>query len=152
QHADRLAELYRGLYLEKHSRLNPQLNERFFALTVTERVLTYRALMWNGRIDGFVAFHEGDDAMTGAVLGYDRRLPIEAGLYRMLVALLMVEGAKRKVLINLSAGADRFKVLRGGMPVEEYDAVFDRHLLPARRLAWSALRVATGIWWRVRRP
>jgi len=108
--------------------------------------------MWNGRIDGFVAFHEGDDAMTGAVLGYDRRLPIKAGLYRMLFALLMVEGAKRKVLINLSAGADRFKALRGGMPVEEYDAVFDRHLLPARRLAWSTLRVATGIWWRVRRP
>lgn len=149
-HAARLAELYRGLYLRKHSRLNPQLNERFFALTLRDRILTYRALVRNGRIDGFVAFHEAGDVVTGSILGYDLALPARTALYRMLVALLMAEGATRRTFVNLSAGADRFKVLRGAVPVEEYDAVFDRHLSPRRRLAWTSLRAVTSTWVRAR--
>lgn len=150
-HAARLAKLYRGLYLYKHSQLNPQLNERFFALTLTERILTYRGLVRNGRVDGFVAFFEGEDVLIGAILGYDLEVPARAGLYRMLFALLLAEGAKRRRFVNLSAGADHFKVLRGGAPVEECDAVFDRHLPLRRRLAWSSLRGATKLWARARR-
>jgi hypothetical protein len=150
-HSARLAELYRGLYLHKHSWLNPHFNEKFFALTLTERVLTYRALVREGRIDGFIAFREGGGIITGHLLGYDRGVPIKDGLYRMLIAIFMVEAAKRGAVLNLSAGADRFKVLRGGLPVEEYDAVFDQHLAPSRRLAWTSLRIATDMWARARR-
>jgi hypothetical protein len=150
-HAARLAALYRGLYLDKHSRLNPQLNERFFVRTLEERILTYRALEWDGRIDAFAAFYLENDVVTSAIIGYDRGTPTEVGLYRMLIALLMAEGAERRTLVNLSAGADRFKLLRGAVPVEEYDAVYDRHLPSARRYAWVSLRVATDIWTRARR-
>jgi hypothetical protein len=41
--------------------------------------------------------------------------------------------------INLSGGAVAFKRNRGGQPIMEYGAVYDRHLSRARRLAVSAL-------------
>jgi hypothetical protein len=151
QHAARLAALYRGLYLHKHSWLNPQLNERFIAVTLKERILTYRALVRDGRIDGFIAFYPDNNILTGTVLGYDLGIPAKIGLYRMLFALLMAVGVERRMLVHLSAGADRFKVLRGAVPVEEYDAVYDRHLAFSRRHAWTSLRMATGLWARARR-
>jgi Acetyltransferase (GNAT) domain len=150
-HAERLARLYGDLYLRKHSRLNPQFNARFFALTLKEGILTYRALKRDGRLDGFIAFYEGASVMTGAILGYDQTLPVGTGLYRTLIALLMAEAERRGVMLNLSAGADHFKVLRGGIPVEEYDAVYDLHLPACRRLTWRSLGAATNLGARVRR-
>lgn len=149
-HAARLAELYRTLYLNKHSYLNPQFNERFFALTLRERILTYLALQQGGRIDGFIAYYIRNSVMTSSLLGYDQDLPRERGLYRMLFALQMAEAAERRLLLNISAGADRFKLLRGGMPVEEFDAVYDWHLPIQQRYAWAALRITTHLWARAR--
>jgi len=140
--ASRMAELYRALYLSKHSRLNPHLNSEFFLLTLKENIFTYRGLEKDGRIDGFVTYFIQGDRMTGAVLGYELALPQNVGLYRMLVAILISEASQRGLRLNLSAGVGHFKMLRGAVPVEEYDAVYDRHLPVHRRLAWTALRMA----------
>jgi hypothetical protein len=151
-HAARLTRLYRELYLDKHTLLNPQFNERFFASTLANGILEYRALTRNGRIDGFITFYEEADGLIGGVVGYDREVAAEVGLYRMLFAIFMMEGAKRGLPVHLSAGSDRFKVLRGALAAEEYDAVFVRHLSVGRQLAWRSLQVATSIWSRLRRP
>lgn len=141
-HATRLAALYQDLYLRKHSRMNPHLTERFFALTLGEGILIYRALRRDERVDGFVAYFIQDGVATGAILGYERSLPQVLGLYRMLFALLIAEAAERELVLNLSSGAGRFKTLRGAMPVEEFDAVYDRHLPAHRRAVWAGVAVA----------
>jgi hypothetical protein len=132
----RLAGLYRSLYIDKHSNLNPGLTEDFFALTLRGSDLQYRALKRAGTIDGLIMFFAGDGVLTGAFIGYDRNLPRKLGLYRQLIAILIAEARDRGLLLNLSAGAAEFKSLRGAFPVIEYDAVYDRHLSPRRRLAW----------------
>ena len=142
----RLTELYRSLYLDKHCHLNPQLNTKFFSLTVRKNILTYRALRKEGRIDAFVNYFIGDGVLTGAFAGYDRTLPQKLGLYRQLVAIVISEARKRGLLVNLSAGAGIFKELRGAFPVVEFDAVYDRHLPPRRRLAWSLVRMEGQAW------
>jgi hypothetical protein len=142
----RLAGLYRSLYLDKHSGLNPGLTEDFFALTLRGKDLQCRALKQAGRIDGFIMSFERGGVLTGAFIGYDRGLPRELGLYRQLVALLIAEARDRGMLLNLSAGAAVFKSLRGAYPVIEYDAVYDRHLSPRRRLAWWLLRQQGRAW------
>jgi len=96
-HVPRMAQLYRDLYVEKHSRLNARLTERFFALTLDEAVFSYCGFVRDGRLDAFIAWYVHSDTM-----------------------------------------------LRGAVPVEEFDAVYDRHLPLHRRLAWTLLGVATG--------
>ncbi len=129
-HTVRFAALYRDLYLNKYSHLNPQFNERFFAMMLRERILTCRALEQDGRIDGFFAYFVRDRVMTAACIGYDQDLPRSRGVYRILFALMMAEAAERGLLLNMSAGADHFKLLRGGIPVEEFDAVGRPDRLP----------------------
>jgi hypothetical protein len=143
-HIGRLTALYRDLYLCKYPDLNPQFNARFFALTLRDEVLTYRALRRGGRIDAFAAYFVRDGTLTATVIGYDRQLPRRLGLYRMAFAVLIAEAAAHALRLNMSAGAGRHKVLRGGRPADEFDAIFDRHLPWPRRLAWTALMVASN--------
>ena len=143
-HVGRLTALYRDLYLCKYPDLNPQFNARFFARTLRDEVLTYRALRHGDRIDAFAAYFVRDGILTGTLIGYDRQLPSNLGLYRMAVAVLIEEATARALLLNMSAGAGRFKMLRGGRPVDEFDAIFDRHLPWRRRLAWTALTMASN--------
>jgi len=142
KHAPRMAELYRGLYLSKHSNLNPQLNSDFFRVTLEENILTYRGLERDGRIDGFLSYFVQGDRMTGASLGYELRLPQDVGIYRMLMAIAISEAIQGGLQLNLSGGAGHFKMLRGAVPVDEYDAVYDRHLPIHRRLAWTSLTIS----------
>ena len=138
----RMAELYRDLYLTKYSRLNPHFTSDFFRLTLKENIFAYRALEKDGRIDGFITYFVQDDRVIGTVAGYDRGLSPRVGLYRMLIAIILSEAARRNLKLHLSGGAGHFKLLRGAVPVEEYDAVYDRHLPRHRRLAWATLMMA----------
>jgi hypothetical protein len=142
----RLAALYHDVYLHRHSRLNPHFNEHFFALTLRENTLTYRAIERDGRIDGFVAYFVDDRVMTGVLLGYDVGQPRKLGLYRLLFALLTAEAAEAGLLLNLGGGTGRFKLLRGAMAAEEFDAVYDAHLPPHRRFSWTLLLTAAHLW------
>src|SRR5262249_41918194 len=125
--APRLTTLYRGLYLEKHSSLNQQFTERYFSLLLAEGLMNVRALRKHGRIDAFVASYHRPGLTTGAIAGYDIRVPQMAGLYRQMIALLIKEAQSRGDLLNLSGGSRSFKVLRGAVPCVEYDAVYLDH-------------------------
>lgn len=143
-HVARMTMLYRDLYLRKYPALNPQFNARFFALTLRDEVFSYRALRIDGRIDAFASYFVEGGVLTGVVIGYDRQLRRSLGLYRMTVALLIEEAAAGGLLVNLSAGADRYKLLRGAQPVDEFDAVYTRHLPWPRRAAWAAVSIASN--------
>jgi len=142
----RLESLYRGLYLDKHSHLNPQFNRRFFGMLWRDDQMTYRALRKDGQIDGFVCFWVRDNLLTSVVAGYDVTMPRELGLYRQVIALVIKEAQKQKVLLHLSAGVSRFKELRGAVPYPEYDAVYMRHLPAHRRIAWRLLQWQGHLW------
>jgi hypothetical protein len=133
----RMTELYRGLYLNEYSFLNPQLTEHFFQLTMERRILAFKALRRDGRIDAFSCYYVDKGIMTALFLGYDTKLPGEVGLYRQIIALTMAEAEREGLLLHLSAGVDHFKILRGAIPWVEFDAVYYAHLPRRRRLAWE---------------
>ena len=136
----RITSLYRQLYLEKHSLLNPQYTERFVRQALRARLLEFRGLRHSsGRLDGVFACFSAGQTTSTPFIGYDTTLPVDLGLYRHMVSLLLQRVAERKMLLNYSSGAGDFKRRRGGVPVIEYNAVYTRHLNPARRAAFKVL-------------
>lgn len=135
-----LTELYRSVYLGKHSKLNPQLNQNFMKLTIDNRILHLKALRKNGRIDGVAGYFSRGNTMTSPFLGYDTTQPKESSLYRLTSTLLTQEAREKKMLFNLSSGASFPKKIRKGIPTLEYNAVYHGHLSIARRLPWYFLK------------
>ncbi len=133
--APRIAELYRKLYLDKYTRLNPQYSASFIEVAHRGGLIAFHGLRRDGRLDGVVGFFDAGDVMTAPLVGYDTALPPELGLYRRLMALATRRARARNQLFNMSAGAAGFKRNRGGMPAIEYAAVYTRHLPVGQRAA-----------------
>ena len=149
--ARRITELYRMLYLEKHSRLNPQYDEPFVRAAIRDHWLEFHGLRdRTGRLAGVLGFFTLDDRLTTVpFIGYDTSLPAESGLYRRLFLGLHAEVDRRRQLLNYSSGAGEFKRRRGSVPTVEYNAIYDRHLPPPRR---RAFRIAAVLLNRIARP
>ncbi|WP_409343537.1 GNAT family N-acetyltransferase [Paenibacillus sp. MBLB4367] len=144
----RMRELYNDLYLGKYSADNPQLTENFFRLALDRRILQVTALRHSesGRIDAVLGYFHRNGVMTTPVFGYDTKLPVETGLYRMLSALLVRSAAESGRMLNESSGAAQFKRNRGAVAQMEYSAVYTRHLPLYRRLGWRFLAgIANGL-------
>jgi hypothetical protein len=140
--AARLVELYRSLYIGKHSRLNPSYTGQFLQILLRSEMFAARGIVRHGRLDGFVLWHVLDGVMVSNLLGYDLSMPRSVGLYRQLFAILIGESKRLGLPLNMSAGAESFKRLRGGVPSDEYDAVYDRHLPAWRRAGWRLVAAA----------
>jgi hypothetical protein len=136
---DRLEQLYRMLYLDKYSYLNPQYTAEFLRAAHDTGWIRFTALRREGAIDGVLGTFEIDGTITAPVVGYDTSAPKSRALYRRLMALVLREALERKLTLNLSSGAAEFKRLRGGEPSIEYTAVYDRHLPVTRRAVWRSL-------------
>jgi glutathione synthase/RimK-type ligase-like ATP-grasp enzyme len=139
QELERVCELYGLLYLKKYSFQNPQFTPKFLELGLQTGWLEVFVLERDGRIDGALGFYQRDDALTTPIVGYDTRLPLEAGLYRMLTAFLLLEAERHGLHVHASSGVAKFKRSRGASSAIEYTAVYTRHLPWHRRFVWVTL-------------
>lgn len=142
--APRLLELYRQLYIEKYSPYNPQFNLRFVETALEQGWLNFFVLRQGRRIDAVLGFVERAGVMTAPFIGYERSLPAESGLYRLISLKLAEEASERGLILNQSSGAAAFKRHRGSIPAGEFNYVYDRHLPPQRRLPWRLLHTLSG--------
>ena len=133
----RAVELYNLLYLQKYSFYNPQFTFEFLKLARDEEILHMYGLKKDGRLNAIMGFFVRNGAMTQPLFGYDTSLPLEEGLYRLLTLVTLQEGVKRGLLVHASGGVGKFKKVRGGESVTEYNAVYTRHLPMKRRLPWK---------------
>jgi hypothetical protein len=143
----RLAQLYRQLYLEKYSPLNPQFSANWLYHGQRDGWLQLCALQnSDGRLDGVVGWFTNEHILTAPIVGYDTALPKKLGLYRQLTRLCLQRAADECKLLNFSSGAADFKRRRGGVAEIEYSMLYVRHLPPARQRAWHMLgRLLHGI-------
>jgi hypothetical protein len=135
----RLRDLYADLYLHKYSWHNPQFNQRFLEAALRDEWLTIFALQRAGRIDGVLGFVERHGVMTPPLIGYDRALSMDLGLYRLISLKFVEEARERGLLLNLSSGAAAFKRHRGSTAAIEHNLVYDQHCSPRMRLPWRLL-------------
>lgn len=140
EEAPRILRLYEMLYLEKHSRWNPQYTAFFVRKALEKRLLEFRALRHaSGRIDAVFGCFRSGNVVTTPFVGYDTGLQTDPGLYRLIVAMLLKRVAEEGVLLNYSSGAGDFKRRRGGEGCLEYNALYTRHLPLRRRLPFFVL-------------
>lgn len=139
--AERIAELYRQLYLERYPAwLNPQLTPDFFRLLIESGA--FEVCGWTDDEGRLVAFNVrliDDGVIWWTVGGYDTTLPRSRGLYRLISTDDVAAVEQRGLLLNQGAGNGDFKRRRGAEPATEFEVVFDRHLAPHRRLPWALL-------------
>lgn len=138
--APRLIQLYKDLYIDKYSQLNPDFTEDFVKLALKNHLLHFRVLKKNQKIDGVVAFTVQNNQLFCPYFGYDQYLPTETALYRLLSTILMLEAQKREVLFHQSSGASTYKKIRKGQNAIEYLAINCSHLSYLRRLPWYLLK------------
>ena len=140
----RAETLYGMLYLEKYSVHNPRFTAAFLRHCHQHNLFRFQGLRdAHGALVGVAGGFRRGRVITNSIFGYDTSLPRERGLYRILSHLVMREAVDHGWLLNLSAGAGRFKRTRGGRPEIEYSAVFHQHLPAVRRRPWRFLRWIT---------
>lgn len=132
--AERIAQLYAMLYLQRYSPLNPAFTAAYIEMTHREKILHYRGLRGpDGALSAVVGCFIRGGVLTTPVVGYDITRPAEEGLYRMASVLYAQMAAERGLRLNGSAGAASFKRNRGARAVIEYSAFWTKHLSPFRR-------------------
>lgn len=137
---EQAAALYAKLYLEKYSALNPHYSALFLQLAQARLGLNLEGLFdAKGRMVGVIGRFEQHGTLTGPVVGYDTALPAKRGLYRRLRAINHGFARRGALVYNMSAGAERFKRLRGGQAGLEFMVADFRQAKPAQRRAANAL-------------
>jgi hypothetical protein len=137
---ERMAELYDILYRRKYPIYNPAFTTQYIRLCHQAGVMRFAALRGpDGVLDGVLGLFTVDGTTTAPIVGYDTSRDRRLGLYRLLMTLVFETALAEGWKVNLSSGAAQFKRLRGGRPVIEYSAIYDRHLAAHRRLALGAL-------------
>jgi hypothetical protein len=139
----RAVQLYELLYLQKYSYYNPQFTFDFLKLARDEETLHIYGLKKDGQLNAIMGFFVRNGAMTQPLFGYDTSLPLEEGLYRLLTLVTLQEGVKRGLLVHASGGVGKFKKVRGGESVTEYNGVYTKHLPRKRQLPWKLIQAVS---------
>jgi hypothetical protein len=137
---DRVPALYRKLYIEKHSSLNPQLTRRYLQLFLDEGLMHFKVLKREGKIDGVVGYYCRNGLMTSPFFGYDDTLSNSTQLYRLLSTVLTLEAKEKQFVLHQSSGASFYKKVRRAESYMEYLAVYTNHLSYGRKLPWMLLK------------
>ncbi|MCH8621528.1 hypothetical protein [Undibacterium sp. TS12] len=134
-----LRPLFRQLFMNKHSCLNPDFSPAFFELCLETQFLELQALRWQGKFVGVLGLYSNPDNgwITTPLIGYDTSLPQELGLYRRLMALLLARAREKQLKLHYSSGASQFKRSRGGIPTLEYTAIYNHHLTGRQKPAYA---------------
>jgi hypothetical protein len=132
--AERIAQLYAMLYLEKYSGLNPAFTAQWVIETARAGLIRYRcARDDDGLIQAVAGSLRRGDVLTPPVVGYDTAKPQSLGLYRIASLLFTEDAMEQGVRLNGSAGAASFKRGRGAQAEIEYSAYYLAHLPRVRR-------------------
>ncbi|MBN29061.1 MAG: hypothetical protein CMB34_00160 [Euryarchaeota archaeon] len=138
--AERVADLYDQLYLGKYSKNNPRFTSLFHFECSNRNILHYQLLLDGDRIVGALGMKVVDGVSTMPILGYDHHHPQARVLYRILTAQIARTCSENNFQRHASSGANKFKILRGGVTNEEFTMVKTSHLSLWRRLNWGFIR------------
>lgn len=135
-----ILKLYHQLSINSHSALNPKLTEHCLKLLKSHPTFQLKALKINGVIEGAVGYHIKENIVHCSFFGYDKLRENSTLIYRLLSTFLLLEAAKKGKVFHQSAGASFYKTIRRAKKIQEYQAIYTKHLLFKQKLAWLFLK------------
>lgn len=136
----KLLELYNILYVNQHSHLSPQPNDRFIKMAIEKELFYFIILKKEEEFKGVAGFFERDGVMHCPFFGYDKQDPEQNVIYRLLNTALLLKAKEKGLLFNQSAGASFYKNIRRAVGYLEYMAVYSSHLPIRQRVGWATLK------------
>lgn len=135
----KIKDLYRQLYLEKHSAFNPSYTEKMLYALYHSKLLEFHGILFQNELSAIQLVWKRQGKVTTPFIGYNQELPREQSPYRHMNVLLTQLAQQNACLLNMSSGAESFKKQRGGKPVFEYNLVHYQHLSTLRQLIWKLM-------------
>ena len=137
---EELRVLYKRVYLERHpAHLNMQFTPAFFELFWKSGVWDVHAWSDDRRLLAFTSFLRDHRCIASGAFGLDTQLPKSLGLFRAIISLEIQASVEAGLPLDLGAGNDRFKKLRGLRPHQDYMLVLNDHLPARKRAIWQAI-------------
>ncbi len=137
--------LYRKLYLEKYSPLNPQYTLRFFEEAHQTGLIHFEGYVnAANELKAFSGMFELGNTITSPLVGYDTSASQKEELYIHAAQLVYKRMMDTGQFLNMSSGAASFKRLRGGQAHIEYSAIYCRHLSSDRIRLFKILKFLTN--------
>lgn len=140
----RMLSLYQGVYLDKHSALNPAYTPEAFSNFINNTDTGLCALASNNNIDAFYTYLKLPDEMIFSIIGHDKYINQDKGLYRRLFRHVLKQSEDNHLPVNLSGGAGQFKRNRGALAEPEFDVYCVKHLNWHQRTPWQLIAKATN--------
>jgi hypothetical protein len=138
--AERIAKLYRMLYLDKYSYSNPEFNTRYMQHVSEVGAINFTGLEQDNVLVGIAGTFYLNCTLSAPIHGYDTSLSQKEALYRRLSSLTYHEAKNISAIFNNSSGVSEFKLNRGFMAVMEYSAVYISHLPRKQQHGWRMIR------------
>lgn len=133
---ERIADIYRQLYITKYSIYNPYYTGEFFKLLKDNPLFNLQILRTEESIDGMILTFSIGKQTTAPAIGYQINKMPETALYRMLIAKLATDSKEYNLDFNMSAGVGDFKKQRGAIAETEYSAIYFGHLPLCRKFVY----------------
>lgn len=140
----RMLSLYQGVYLDKHSALNPAYTPEAFSNFINNTDTGLCALSANNHIDAFYTYLKLPDEMIFSIIGHDKQINQDKGLYRRLFRHVLKQSEENHLPVNLSGGVGQFKRNRGATAEPEFDIYCVKHLSWYQRSPWQLIAKATN--------
>lgn len=138
---DAFPTLYRKLYVEKYSRMNPAYTRVYFAHLLDSGWGAVTTLHHEGALVGLITrAYDDDGAVIALSAGHDPAVSqSELPVYRALLASVFQEAERDGRPLLLSTGVSDFKRRRGAVELLEFDAVRAAHAPWPARTAWRTV-------------
>lgn len=141
----RFLELYRSIYLEKHTQYAPRYTEAFLQRAIESGFLQMRTIERKGEIVGVFGYCVEGGAMIAPFFGFDAQSERRTEVYRILMLTLIEEAEKLGALLNDGSGGETAKRFRGLKEFNEYALIYTRHLRWHKRLFWGISNKAANL-------
>ncbi|MEM7528299.1 MAG: hypothetical protein AAF416_11530 [Pseudomonadota bacterium] len=139
--ADHLRALYRKIYVDRYSPLNPDYRPAFFA--VLRQVPETEHTAWvddEGATEAFAISWWSSNGVVWSAMGYEPISARERRLFPLISARIFLSAVDQRAFLQWGGGSGDFKRFRGAVSTPQVDFIFDAHLPFRRRAGWQLLR------------